>query len=136
LNTRHQARLENDPDFNFIEAQITRALENREKNQLSLNEATLLAEREEGDQWRLQITNMRRIAKGEEPFASVADMDADNEDDEEDVVQNNAGVDPVERTDHFSEGDDNADPYLVESSKILLDLITLQREQVSLAMKQ
>jgi len=136
LASLHESRLTNHPDFTFIEAQIKRAIENREKNQLSLNEATLISEREESDLWRLQITNARRIAKGEEAFESVAAMDDDSETEEENIVQNNAGVDPVERDDTISEEDDNADPYLVESSKILLDLIGLQQDQVTLALSQ
>ena len=136
LTTRHESRLTGDPDFNFIEAQIARAFENREKNQFTLNEAALLAERAESDQWRLQITNTRRIAKGDEPFASVEVMDEDIENDEDEVAQNNAGVDPVEVEDPANEGDDNADPYLVESGKILLDLIGLQNEQVTLALRR
>ena len=136
LTTRHESRLTTDPDFNFIEAQIARAFENREKNQFTLNEASLLEERAESDQWRLQITNARRIAKGDEPFASVEVMDEDVESDEDEVTQNNAGVDPVEIEDPTNEGGDNADPYLVESGKILLDLIRLQNEQVTLALRQ
>jgi len=135
LTDLHQNRLEENPDFEFIEAQIDRALENRERNQLSLNEATLISEREEADLWRLQITNARRVAKGEEPFASVEDMDADSEDEEEEIVLNNAGVDPVERDDTITEGEDDADPYLVESGKILLDMIGLQQEEVTLALR-
>ena len=134
LISRHESRLADDPDFNFIEAQIDRAIENQEKNQLTLNEAKLVAEREEADQWRLQITNARRIAKGQEPYESVEAMDEVDED-EEDVV-NNAGIDPVDRTERMAEGDDDADPYLVESGKILMDLISLQGDDVSLALQQ
>jgi len=135
LVTRHEERLADNPDFNFIEAQIQRALENREENQLSLNEQELLAEREEADQWRLEITNARRIAKGQEPYESVEAMDDDN-DTEEEVAQNNAGIDPVEKDELMTEEDDNADPYLVESGKILLDMIGLQEAEVRLAARQ
>lgn len=136
LVSRHESRLQNDPDFNFIEAQIDRAIANREKNQLTLNEAQMLAEREESDQWRLQVTNARRIAKGQEPFESVAAMDADADSGDEDVALNNAGLDPVERDETISDDDDNADPYLVESGRILLDMIGLQSDDVSLALRQ
>ena len=136
LTDLHENRLEANPDFNLIEAQIERAMINREKNQLSLNEATLISEREEADRWRLEITNIRRIAKGEEPFASIEEMDADSDADDENIAQNNAGVDPVERNETITEGDDNADPYLVESGKILLDMIALQNDQVSLALSR
>jgi len=135
LVTRHEERLADNPDFNFIEAQIQRALENREENQLSLNEQELLAEREEADQWRLEITNARRIAKGQEPYESVEAMDDDN-DTEEEVAMNNAGIDPVEKDELMTEEDDNADPYLVESGKILLDMIGLQEAEVRLAARQ
>jgi len=135
LVTRHEERLADNPDFNFIEAQIQRALENREENQLSLNEQELLAEREEADQWRLEITNARRIAKGQEPYESVEAMDDDN-DTEEEVALNNAGIDPVEKDELMTEEDDNADPYLVESGKILLDMIGLQEAEVRLAARQ
>ena len=49
-------------------------------------------------------------------------QDTDDENEEEEIIQNNAGVDPIERSDGFSEGDEDADPYLVESGKILLDM--------------
>ncbi len=136
LISRHDERLKADPDFNFIEAQIKRAQENKEKNQLTLNEAKLIAEREEADQWRLQISNARRIAKGEEPWANVEDMDTENEEIDDEVVLNNAGIDPIERDERMVEGDDKADPYLVESGKILLDLIYLEREGVTMAFSQ
>lgn len=139
LISRHEQRLAKDPDFTFIEEQIDRALKNREKNKLPLNEAALIADREEADQWRLSVTNERRVAKGEEPYASVEAMDteADSDGEDEDVVQNNAGIDPIQRKDHMAEGEDDADPYLVESGKIMMDMISLERGgEVSLAAKQ
>jgi len=134
LITAHENRRKADPDFTFIEAQIARALENKEKNQLTLNEADLIAEREESDQWRLQITNTRRLAKGQEPFESVDAMD-EGADEEEEVIENTAGIDPVVSDELISEDDDDADPYLLESGKILLDILSLQQSDVSLALR-
>jgi len=134
LITAHENRRKSDPDFTFIEAQIARALENKEKNQLTLNEADLIAEREESDQWRLQITNTRRLAKGQEPFESVAAMD-EEADGEEEVIENTAGIDPVVPDELISEDDEDADPYLLESGKILLDILSLQQSDVSLALR-
>ncbi|MDG2176262.1 MAG: carboxy terminal-processing peptidase [Gammaproteobacteria bacterium] len=136
LTSLHETRLTGDPDFNFIEAQIARSLENREKNQLTINEAALLEERAESDQWRLQITNARRVAKDQDPFASVEAMDEDSDSDEDEVAQNNAGADPVGPEERIRQGEENADPYLLESGKILMDLIELQNEQVTLALQQ
>ncbi len=122
LVSRHAERLQNDPDFNYIEAQIARALENQEDNTLSLNMDILLAEREENDAWRLQIENNRRIAKGEEPYESIEAMESSDEDEEEIVAVNMPGLDEEE----LVEDDEEADPYLRESANVLLDLIELQ----------
>ncbi len=134
LNSMHESRLGVDPDFAFIEAQINRALENKEKNQLTLNEAELLSERAESDQWRLDITNTRRIAKGQEPYESVDAMD-DSSEVEEEILENTAGVEP--EVDNAVDGDEeeDADPYLVESGKILLDMIGLQMDELSVALR-
>ena len=136
LRNSHENRRINDPDFEFIEAQIERALENKDKNQLSLNEVELISERAESDQWRLQITNVRRAAKGQEIYESVAAMDNIIDDEKEDgIVQNNAGVDPVENNESPDEDEENDDPYRVESGKILLDMIGLQKKDLSLALQ-
>lgn len=122
LLSRHTERLQNDPDFNYIEAQIARAIENKADNTLSLNMETLLAESEENDAWRLQIENNRRIAKGEEPYESIEAMENSDEDEEEVVAINMPGLDEEEVVDDEQE----ADPYLRESANVLLDLIELQ----------
>ncbi len=122
LLSRHTERLQNDPDFNYIEAQIARAIENKADNTLSLNMETLLAESEENDAWRLQIENNRRIAKGEEPYESIEAMENSDEDEEEVVAVNMPGLDEEEVVDD----DQEADPYLRESANVLLDLIELQ----------
>ena len=125
LASRHAERLQNDPDFNYIEAQIARALENQEDNTLSLNMETLLAEREENDAWRLQLENSRRLAKGEEPYESIEAMEK-SDDEEEAVAVNMPGLDEEE----LAEEDDETDPYLRESANVLLDLIELQGDSV------
>ena len=103
---------------------------------MTINEAALLEERAESDQWRLQITNARRVAKDQDPFASVEAMDEDSDSDEDEVAQNNAGADPVGPEERIRQGEENADPYLLESGKILMYLIELQNEQVTLALQQ
>ena len=122
LVSRHVERLQNDPDFNYIEAQIARAIENKEDNTLSLNMETLLAEREKNDAWRLLIENNRRIAKGEEPYESIGAMENSDEDEQEIVAVNMPGLDEEEAI----EDEEETDPYLLESANVLLDLIELQ----------
>ncbi|MAM72076.1 MAG: tail-specific protease [Gammaproteobacteria bacterium] len=124
LVSRHEQRLQGDPDFIYINAQIQKALENRADNTLSLNRETLLAERAENDAWRLRTLNARRTAKGEEPYASVEEMD--NSDEVEDVTAiNTPGLDEV-----AEDEDEELDPYLRESGNVLVDMIELQRSNV------
>jgi carboxyl-terminal processing protease len=53
VRSRYDERAANDPDFNYIRAQIARIMENRDRNLLPLSEAKLMTEREEEDAWRL-----------------------------------------------------------------------------------
>ena len=126
LKNRHSERLYNNPDFNYIKAQIARAIENKQDNTLSLNMNILLAKREENNVWRLELENSRREAKGEDPFESIEAMENSNEDEDEAVAINMPGLEEEELT----EGEEQSDPYLSESANILLDLIELQTDSV------
>lgn len=122
LASEHEKRIANDPDFIYINAEIAKALENKEKNTLTLNEEKLMAERKAEDEWRLQIENQRRIAKGQEPLPDIEALKAENGGDED-------GIDGISEQLADAEDDEkkkDADPYLVESGRILLDLIALQ----------
>lgn len=135
LISRHEARLENDPDFNFIRAQIQHAIENRERNELTLNEEKLLSQREENDAWRLEVENIRRVAKGREPLSDLNALDAEDEEESEETSVSKNLDEPVsfpviDLDDGQAEPavvvEEDADPYLIESGRILLDLIQLQ----------
>ncbi|MGV3593181.1 MAG: carboxy terminal-processing peptidase, partial [Gammaproteobacteria bacterium] len=136
LARRHDERLNEDPDFIYIRAQIAKAIEQRDDNRITLNEEKLLAERAADDAWRLETENARRVAKGLEPLASVDELDEGTDlagADGELSNPNDANLDdpdPVGAEEGESEEDD---PYLVESGRILLDLIGLRGNGVSLA---
>jgi carboxyl-terminal processing protease len=136
LAARHAARLETDPDFVYTRAQIAHVLEERDNNRITLNEEKLLAEREADEAWQLATENTRRLAKGLEPRASFDELDADIDSDAADVGVPGAGdaALPVEQE---IEGDapesEEEDPYLMESGRVLLDLIRLRGGSVSLA---
>lgn len=136
LIARHDERLGTDPDFVYIRAQIAKGLEERDNNRITLNEEKLLAERNANDAWRLELENVRRVAKGMEPLATIDELDetADPEAVDGLLNQSNANLDapvPVD-TDEEKEAAEE-DPYLVESGRILLDLIGLQTNGVTLA---
>lgn len=128
LNSRHEQRMAGDPDFTYIRAQIAKAEEERANNEYPLNEAKLVAEREASEQWRLQQENIRRAAKGLEPIASVDELDGENDGDEV-APSLNEQFDSEETAGaeaNADKKDDEPDPYLVESGRVLLDLIELQ----------
>lgn len=136
LAERHEARMEQDPDFIFIREEITKVIENREKNQFTLNEEKLLSERKENDQWRLAAENRRRAAKG---LPLLEDTDA-LDDEGEEIDNLKAGLDDSSAEDDLADNEDEPreqDPYLVESGRILLDMIELQANSpVSFALRQ
>ncbi|MES2603430.1 MAG: carboxy terminal-processing peptidase [Pseudomonadota bacterium] len=132
LNSRHDARLKEDPDFVFIRAEIAKAKEDQAMNELTLNEQKLLAERAERDEWRLQLENTRRAAKGLEPLADIAALDKEQEGPDANAeVERAEGAGGLEQVapvvaDEDAEKKEEADPYLVESGRILLDMIALE----------
>jgi carboxyl-terminal processing protease len=145
LVRRHDARLASDPDFEFIRAEIAKGIEQREDNTITLNEAKLLEERDADDAWRLEIENARRVAKGEAPVASIEELNGDADADGDDAAvgpgpDGQFAPDPndLDAPDEIGANDEDAeeDPYLVESGRILLDLIGLQGDSVTLARRR
>ena len=107
LRARHNERVASDPEFGYLQALATKSRENSERTRLSLNEDRRRAENAEDDQWRLDLENTLRKAKGEPELASLDELDELEFDDE-------------------SPADD--DPLLVEAGEILLDLIGLEHQ--------
>jgi len=143
LARRHDARIATDPDFVFIRAEIAKGIEQREDNTITLNEEKLLAEREADDAWRLEIENARRVAKGEAPLASIDELEGNDDADGTDTAigpgaDGQFAPDPndLDAPKAEEDEDDEADPYLVESGRILLDLIGMQGDSVSLARRK
>ena len=106
LAARHRQRVNADPDFAHLMARIARLEKEREQARISLSEKTRRAKKK-GDELReLESENTRRVAKGEKPFASFADLEAYNN----------------KRTAAASSEDD---PILDEAANILADFIEL-----------
>jgi carboxyl-terminal processing protease len=79
---------------------------------VSLNEATRVAEKTRDDQWRLDLENALRLAKGDAPLASLEEL----EDEFEAAARNEEEPDPKD------------DAMLVEAGYILRDYIGLVRQ--------
>jgi len=110
LQTRHDQRVVNDPDFAYLRALVLKNKQENDRVYLSLNENVRTAEKLGEDQWRLDLENALREAKGKEPVASLDDLETLSKEEEE------------EREDPAN------DPMLRESGYILVDMIGLSRQ--------
>ncbi len=107
LRARHNERAASDPEFAYLRTLAMKSRENAERTRLSLNETDRRAENAEYEQWRLDLENALRKSKGEPQLASLDELDE------------------LEFDDESPAGDD---PMLVETGKILLDLIGLEHQ--------
>ena len=108
LAARHRRRVNADPDFAHLKARIARLEKERGETTLSLSEKTRRARKKSKELRELESENTRRLAKGEKPFASFAELEAYNE----------------KKTAAASSGDD---PILDEAVHVLADFIELTR---------
>ena len=127
LQTRHEERAENSPDFIYLRDQIERTRITRQKEQLSLNEVKVKEEREEIRRTEFDAENMRRLLKGLPLNEWVADLN--EEDDEGSLIANDETAGPDEPEEDVTEDED--DPLLLESGRILADFIALNANRVS-----
>ena len=106
LAARHHRRASLDPDFVHLKARIARLERERREPAISLSEKTR-RERQKSDERReLEGENTRRVARGEKPFASFAELEAH---------QNTASAASQD------------DPLLDEAANILADLVELKK---------
>ena len=72
---RHEERVANDPDFAYLRARGEYMDALRARTEVSLSEEMRLAEKAADDAWALRLENQLLVAKGEEPVASVEELD-------------------------------------------------------------
>lgn len=132
LQEQHNERIEESPDFNYLIDQIERTRRYREREQISLNEEKVKAERESNRREEFDAENMRRFLKGL-PLREWEDEEAD----EEEVISSVAAADdsdlPSGEDTQISENDEieEDDPLLLESGRILADFIALNGRRLS-----
>ena len=113
LQSKHDQRVKTDPDFVFVQQQISMADELRKHMQLSLNEAVRKKEIDDAKAKRLEMENQRRIAKGEKPL--------DKLDDEDDTDTPTADSQDKKGKDK----DKAPDAFLREAGRVLVDAIPI-----------
>ena len=127
LTTLHEKRAANDPDYRYLEDQVTIAREARSITALPLQESGRVAMRDDQETKALVIENKRRAAKGLEPLDSLSG-DSEEETLLADAPIEAEGPSSVEGTDTVESDEDQelGDVLLVETGRILVDAITLR----------
>ena len=123
LKVKHEARASSSPDFKYLRDQITRTKRSREREKISLNEVFVKAERESLRREEFDADNIRREAKGLtlREWKDNNDLNTEAELASESVSE----TDDVEPDIDTEQPEDEDDPLLIESGKILLDFISL-----------
>lgn len=116
-----QARSHANPDFVFLEDQIALAAETRALKSLPLNEQARIALRDRQEQKALAIENKRRIARGEEPLASLEDEETGDDDNADEVLDDDLAAGDSE--------DDEPDVLLTEAGNVLVDTLVLKQQR-------
>jgi carboxyl-terminal processing protease len=126
LKVKHEARASSSPDFKYLQDQITRTKRSREREKISLNEVFVKAERESLRREEFDADNIRRQAKGLTLREWKDDNDLNTENEvASDLVSETDDVEPAVVTE---QSEDEDDPLLIESGKILVDFISLNRD--------
>ena len=131
LTTLHEKRAANDPDYLYLEDQVSIAQEARSIIALPLQQSGRLALRDSQESKALAIENKRRVAKGLAPLESLGGDEEDGTSEEPDHAQEPK---TVQSTEEIADADQDGTPdvLLVETGRILVDAITL-RPNTSLA---
>ncbi len=129
LKTKHAKRMATDPDFIFLQEQLSLIEEARAINSLPLSEkARADLQKAERDK-SLAIENKRRVAKGLEPLSSL--KDADTEDSVSAHMDEDSVGSEIEQStrieDEEKEKQEEIDPLLTETGHILLDALPVYR---------
>jgi len=119
LQSRHQQRVNLNPDFVHMREQKSLLDKYDEREHLSLNEKKRLEEQRQLEVKSLQLENQRRTAKGLVPYKNVESLKTANEERRE-KQRANANVTTIEPDD---------DPILYEAGHVLKDFIQLFVEQ-------
>jgi carboxyl-terminal processing protease len=114
IETEHQERMAQDPEFIFLNKQSAMYKEAAGKKEVSLRLATRQEEQKQMEKRALDMENQRRAAKGEKPYADYAALKKANGGDEDEDA-------PPKETD--KEIKPKEDPYLMEAGHILADFI-------------
>ena len=134
LRQLHEDRAEISPDFIHLIGQIERTRKLRTQEQLSLNEQVVKLERESNRRAAFDAENMRRLLKGLTLEDWVSDAQREAAEDEEETaaeLSDDVTLADNEASVEEEEVDEEKDPLLLESGRILADFIALNERHIS-----
>lgn len=111
LRERHEARISEDPEFDYVRAKIALQEENEKRTTLPLKLSNRKQQQHSWEQKLLIVENQVRKTRGQEPVKTI---EALQKIEEQRVTALQSGEDP-----------EGPDPYLDESGAVLVDLISL-----------
>jgi carboxyl-terminal processing protease len=131
LQSRHDVRAVASPDFVYLIDQIERSKELRKREEISLNELVVKAERQSRRREEFDASNMRRFLKGLSVEEWVEDPNAEEEEEELPETDDTTVASADSDSDEGEDEDEEKDPLLLESGRILADFITLTSRNLS-----
>jgi carboxyl-terminal processing protease len=115
LRRKAEKRIAMDPEFDYVREQIALLEEVRRTTELPLNEADRRQQQQHVEKRRLAAENRLRTARGEDPLKDIRSLLALEEDR---LSARQAG----------EAQDDEADAWLMESGRIVADMVRLMRQ--------
>lgn len=112
MRQRHETRKSASPDFAYLMESIENLKEGSQTTRLPLNETSRKLFMDRLKNRRLVVENRRRLAKGLKPVQRLEDLEQENTGESMGSTTNNP---------------EEPDPLLIESGRILADLISLTR---------
>ncbi len=116
LRDRHEARFSDNPEFSLLQQEINFLKEQRNLDSVSLNFETRKNQHDQIERTRLNIANARRELRGDEPFATMEDLE-DWQDQQAAELDNT---------------DDELDFVIREGGHIMADMLELDRQMASI----
>lgn len=132
LKVRHESRIQHDPDFQHLVAQIGLSQELKKKTMLSLNQGTRVEERKEREAQRLALENTRRKAKG---LALLDKLDDDSlkglsgSGKSSSTKSQDANKDRGKDKEDGQSKDELPDALLNETANIVADMVVLSKKK-------
>ena len=120
---------EKNPEFLYQNAAYEYRKTSRNADYVSLNDSDRRSQKDDRDNFWLNLENEKRAALGRALLTSLSDVDGTGDQNQKEAEgsdrrEQSSAVENIEKTEGKLE---NQDPFLLEAGNIVIDLISLQR---------